>query len=198
MLGERKINAFLLKLTIFHGSCFAKVWHILITFTGQTFNIWESNNCCLFKLINLFQVWLNTLLLNLWSRLELNWLLDKTWFWFSVETELIKQSWLICLDDIRVYSFWFSGFLDFFNIRCIDNLHWLYNIFADLKFMRSFEFLIFDVLTICTDCITSLLTWSLCKVLNDKCLTFADWKLTPFPYKFQNKFFDVFINPCLC
>ena len=111
----------------------------LITFIGQIFNIWQSNNCCLFKFISFFQVQLNMLLLNLRSTLELNCLFDKTWFLFSEETELIKQSWLIYLDDIRVYSFWISGFLDCLNIWCVDNLHWLYNIFADLKFMPGFE-----------------------------------------------------------
>ena len=77
------------------------------------------------------------------SRIKLltrkNFILILTWFWFSAETELIKQSWLISLDDVRVHSFWISGFLDCLNIRRVDNLHWLYNIFADLKFMLSFE-----------------------------------------------------------
>ena len=76
---------------------------------------------------------------NLRSTLESSCLLDKTWFWFSKETELIKQSWLICLGDVRVYNFWFSGILDCVNIRSVDNLHWHCNIFADLKFMPSFE-----------------------------------------------------------
>ena len=78
-------------------------------------------------------------LLNLRSILELNCLLDKTWFWFSEETELIKQSWSICLEDVRVCSFWISGFLDCLNIRRVDNLPWLYYIFADLTLTPSFE-----------------------------------------------------------
>ena len=84
-------------------------------------------------------MWLNKLLLNLRPTLELNYLLDKTWFWFSEERELIKQSWLICLGNVRVYSFWVSGFYDYFNIRHVDNFHWLYNIFADLMFTPSFK-----------------------------------------------------------
>ena len=139
LLGKHKINAFLQKLNIFDSSGFVKACHILITFTGQTFNIWQSNNCCSVKFINFLQVGLNMLLLNLQSTLALNCLLDETWFWFSEERELIKQSWLICLDDIRVYSFSISGFLDSLNIQCVDSLHWLYNIFTDLKFMPSFE-----------------------------------------------------------
>ena len=85
LLGKHKTNAFLQKLNIFNGSCFVKAFHILITFTGQTFNIWESNNCYSFRFINLFQVWLNTLLLKLRSTLELNCLLDKNF--------LKKQNW---------------------------------------------------------------------------------------------------------
>ena len=84
-VGKHKTNAFLQKLNIFDGSCFVKACHILIIFTGQTFNIWESNNCCSFRFINLFQVWLNTLLLKLRSTLELNCLLDKNF--------LKKQNW---------------------------------------------------------------------------------------------------------
>ena len=68
----------------------------------------------------------NTILLNLWSTLDLNCVLDKTSFWFYEETKLIKQSWLICVDDLKVYSFWISGFLDCLNIWHVDNLHWLY------------------------------------------------------------------------
>ena len=71
----------------------------------------------------------NTILLNLRSTLDLNCVLDKTSFWFYEETKLIKQSWLICVDDLKVYSFWISGFLDCLNIWHVDNLHWLYNIF---------------------------------------------------------------------
>ena len=88
------------------------------------------------KFINLYQGWLNALLLNLRSTLELNCLLDKTWFWFSEEAQLVKQSWLKCLDLI---CFWISGFLDCLNVQRADNLHWLYSIFTDLNFMPSFE-----------------------------------------------------------
>ena len=84
LLGKHKIIAFLQNINIFVGSHFAKVCHILITFTGQILNIWKSHNCCLFKFINLFQVWLNPLLLNLRSTLELNCFLDKQYNLVSI------------------------------------------------------------------------------------------------------------------
>ena len=126
LLGKHKINVVLQKLNIFDGSHFVKVCHILITFTAQTFNIWLYDKVITAvrsssKICSRY----DSLLLNLWSIPELNCLLVKTWFWFSEETELIKQSWLMCLDDVRVYSFWISGFLDCHNIWRADNLHWL-------------------------------------------------------------------------